>query len=162
MKWGQHSKFCNVIMKTQISDLVSGVKDIRRDLSHPKYANAPQATSHVGYGGTNSKIRQEIAEKVLSEHPDGMDIEMCSKRFHLDRSSSLSGKTVWFSTEIDSGDFLLLSGYKVVPFSNERSFTLLLNSDMTIEIQMSSRPNNRCQWKYRGCARIGEEFVTIL
>ena len=33
---------------------------------------------------------------------------------------------------------------------------------MTIEIQMSSRPNNRCQWKYRGCARIGEEFVTIL
>lgn len=87
-------------MKTQITDLINGTRDIRRDLSNPKYIDCPKATSHIGYVGTNFKLRAEIAEKVIAENPDGMDVEMFGKKFHLSRSSSLSGKTVWFSTEI--------------------------------------------------------------
>lgn len=149
-------------MKTQISNLINGTKLIRRDLSHSKYANAGAATSHIGYAGTNNTLRQEIANKVIAENPNGMDIEMFGKKFHLDRSSSLSGKTVWFSTEINLEDFMLLSGYSENPFKYEVSFTLTLNNNMTVDIQMFSRRNNISQWKHRGNVIIGEEFVTIL
>lgn len=149
-------------MKTQISNLINGTKLIRRDLSHSKYTNAGAATSHIGYAGTNSTLRKEIADKVIAENPNGMDIEMFGKKFHLDRSSSLSGKTVWFSTEINLEDFMLLSGYSENPFKYEVSFTLTLNNDVTVDIQMFSRRNNISQWRHRGTVIIGEEFVTIL
>ena len=149
-------------MKTQISNLINGAKQIRRDLSHSKYINATAATSHIGYAGTNRTLRQAIVDKVIAENPDGMDIEMFGRKFHLDRSSSLSGKTVCFSTEINLEDFMLLSGYAENPFKNEESFTLMFNNDMTIDIQMFSRRNSLSLWKHRGNVSIGEEFVTIL
>lgn len=149
-------------MKTQISNLINGAKQIRRDLSHSKYINATAATSHIGYAGTNRSLRQEIADKVITENPDGMDIEISGRKFHLDRSSSLSGKTIWFSTEISLEDFMLLSGYAENPFKNEESFILTLNNDMTVDIQMFSRRNSLSQWKHRGNVSVGEEFVTIL
>lgn len=149
-------------MKTQISDLINGAKQIHRDLSHSKYINATASTSHIGYAGTNRSLRQEIADKVIAENPDGMDIEISGRKFHLDRSSSLSGKTIWFSTEISLEDFMLLSGYAAPPFKSEESFILTFNNDMTVDIQMFSRRNNLSQWKHRGNVSVGEEFVTIL
>ncbi len=149
-------------MKTQISNLINGAKQIHRDLSHSKYINATAATSHIGYAGTNRSLRQEIADKVIAENPDGMDIEISGRKFHLNRFSSLSGKTIWFSTEIRLEDFMLLSGYAETPFKNEESFILTFNNDMTVDIQMFSRRNSLSQWKHRGNVGVGEEFVTIL
>lgn len=149
-------------MKTQISNLINGARQIRRDLSHSKYINAAKATSHIGYAGTNRKIRQEIADRVIAENPDGMDIEMFGTQFHLDRSSSLSGKTISYSTEISIEDFMLLSGYVEKPFKNEGSFFLTFNNDMTVEIQKLSRYGVNAQWKYRGHVNIDEAFVKIL
>ena len=149
-------------MKTQISNLINGAKQIHRDLSHSKYINATAATSHIGYAGTNRSLRQEIADKVIAENPDGMDIEISGRKFHLNRFSSLSGKTIWFSTEISLEDFMLLSGYAETPFKNEDSFILTFNNDMTVDIQMFSRRNSLSQWKHRGNVGVGEEFVTIL
>lgn len=46
-------------MKTQIKNLINGCKDVCRMLEHPKYATAKQATSHIGYAGTNDKDSAE-------------------------------------------------------------------------------------------------------
>lgn len=151
-------------MKTQITDLINGTRDIRRDLSNPKYIDCPKAASHIGYVGTNFKLRAEIAEKVIAENPDGMDVEMFGKKFHLSRSSSLSGKTVWFSTEITLDDFMLLSGYAASPFrqSKESKFGLEINNDMNVLLHKWCRANDKAQIKYRGYDYIDESFVTIL
>lgn len=163
-KWGQHYKICNNVMKTQITDLINGTRDIRRDLSNPKYIDCPKATSHIGYVGTNFKLRAEIADKVIAENPDGMDVEMFGKKFHLSRSSSLSGKTVWFSTEITLDDFMLLSGYAASPFrqGKESKFGLEINNDMNVLLHKWCRANDKAQMKYRGYDYIDESFVTIL
>lgn len=149
-------------MKTQIENLINGSKQVRRDLSNSKYINCARATSHIGYAGTNRKDRKEIADKVIFENPNGLEIEMFGKVFHLEPETSLSGKTIWFSTSINFEDFMLLSGYNEKPFKNEASFTLSFNQDMTVCIHMFSRKNERGQWRYRSSFNIGEEFVTIL
>ena len=151
-------------MKTQINSLINGTRDIRRDLSNPKYIECPKATSHIGYAGTSLKLRAEIAEKVIVENPDGMDVEMFGKKFRLSRSSSLSGKTVWFSTEITIGDFMLLSGYAEFPFkqSKECKFALEINNDMNVLLHKWCRSNDKAQMRHRGYDYIDESFVTIL
>ena len=151
-------------MKTQITSLINGAKDIRRDLSNPKYINFPKATSHIGYAGTNLKLRTEIAEKVIAENPDGMEVEIFGKKFRLSRSASLSGKTVCFSTGITINDFMLLSGYTEFPFkrSKEYKFELEINNDMNVLIHKWCRSNDKAQMKYIGYEYIDESFVTII
>ena len=80
-------------MKTQITSLIDGRKDVRIDPTNEKYINAPKASSHTGFGGTNSKIRQEIGERVIAENPDGLHILAFGKEFFLRKETSLSGKT---------------------------------------------------------------------
>lgn len=149
-------------MKTQISNLINGAKSVRRDENHEKYINAAQATSHVGYAGSNSLIRREIAEKVISENPDGMRVQILGNVYYLERKTSVSGKSVWFSCPLQLNDFLLISGYQVCPYKNETSFLLNVNEDMTVCIHMQTRRNEKSQWRYRGSLWIGEEFITIL
>lgn len=149
-------------MKTKIENLINGSKRVRRDLSNLKYVNAAKSTSHIGYAGTNHEDRQEIADKVIAENPEYMDVEMFGKKFHLDRYSSTTGKTVWFSTEISLADFILLSGYSDSPFKHEARFVLKVNGDMTVEIQKFSRRNERAQWECRGYDIIDEAFIEIL
>lgn len=149
-------------MKTQISELINGTNSIHRDLPHPKYNGAAQATDHLGYAGTNNVIRKEIADKVISENPNGLDIEIFGKKMHLNRNASLSEKTVWYTTEISLDEFLLFTGYKENPFKNEFSFTLKINGDMTVLIDKFTRRNERASWQHRGYDYIDEAFITIL
>nr|DAZ41775.1 MAG TPA: hypothetical protein [Caudoviricetes sp.] len=151
-------------MKTQITSLINGTRNIRRDLSNPKYIDCPKATSHIGYAGTSLKLRAEIAEKVIAENPDGMDVEMFGKKFHLLRSASVSGKTVWFSTEISPDEFMLLSGYAELPFkqSKECKFALEINNDMNVLLHKWCRANENATMKHRGYDYIDEAFVTII
>lgn len=151
-------------MKTQITSLINGAKDIRRDLSNPKYIDCPKATSHIGYAGTNLKLRAEIAEKVISENINGLNVEILGKRFCLSRYSSLSGKTVWFSTEISLDDFMLLSGYVEAPFkqSKECKFELEINNYMNVLLHKWCRANEKAKMKHRGYGYIDEAFVTII
>lgn len=93
-----------------------------------------------------------------------MDVEIFGKKFRLFRSSSLSGKTIWFSTEITLDDFMLLSGYKENPFtqSKESKFELEINNDMNVLLHKWCRANDKAQMKYRGYDYIDESFVTII
>ena len=84
-------------MKTQINALISGRKDVRWNGSHPKYAGAAMATSHIGYAGTNSAIRRDIAAKVITENPEYMRIDILGREYILKASYSCSGKSVYYS-----------------------------------------------------------------
>ena len=148
--------------KTQISTLINGQKTVIRDENNPKYINAPMATSHNGYAGTNASIREEIANKVFSENPELINIEARGSQFTLKKYSTLSGKTSWYQTNITANDFLLLSGYKILPYTAETEYTLKIEADMKVCIALVTRRNERAQWRYRTTIYIGEEFITII
>ena len=160
----RNSQKSQILPLKGLTVLINGTPDIRRDLANSKYINCPKASSHIGYAGTNLKTRTEIAEKVKEENPNSMDVEMFGKEFHLSRSSSVSGKTVWFSTEINLEDFMLLSGYVEVPFkqSKECKFTLEINNSMNVLLHKWCRVNDKSTMVYRGYDYIDESFVTIL
>lgn len=148
-------------MKTQINALISGRKDVRRDESHPKYAGAAMATSHIGYAGTNSAIRQDIAAKVIAENPEYMRIDILGREYILKASYSCSGKSVYYSAGISDEDFTHITGY-AQPFTYEHSFSLFISGDMYVQVNMFTRKTPAAQWKNRGWVNIGEEFVKIL
>lgn len=150
-------------MKTQISSLINGQRYVRRDLNNPKYINCPKATSHCGYAGTNHNLRNEIAAKVIEENPNGMDIKLFGKQFHLSKYSSLSGKTVSFTTDISLDDFILISGYPESPFEKkEAKFQLEINNNMEVLLNKFCRASEKSQWRHRGYDYIDESFIEIL
>ena len=148
--------------KTQINQLINGQKTVIRDENNPKYINAPMATSHNGYAGTNASIREEIANNVFAENPELINIDARGKHFTLKKCSTLSGKTSWYGTSITADDFLLLSGYKMLPYMAETEYTLKIEADMKVCIMLVTRRNERAQWRYRTTIYIGEEFITIV
>lgn len=150
-------------MKTQISNLINGSFEVRRNEEAPKYINAPRSTAHTGYAGSSYEERKKTADAVLTENPDGMDVEMFGSRYHLAREQSISGKTVCYKAEIRLDDFMLLSGYALPPFGKHQGrYYLKIDENMKVSIQKLSRRNDMAQWKYRGEDYVGEEFVTIL
>ena len=149
-------------MKTQISNLVNGYANVRRDESHSKYVTAAPATAPFSkYAGSPTKLREEIGEKVVTENPDGLDAEIMGHRFHLDRHASCSGKTVWFSTELTPEEHELLMG-EPYPSNSQWRSTLTIDSFMYIEVSRFMRHNERQQWKQKASMYIGEEFITLL
>ena len=151
--------------KTQINQLINGQKTVIRDENSPKYIQVHQcAYVHIanGYAGTNASIREEIANKVFSENPELINIDARGKHFTLKKCSTLSGKTSWYETSITADDFLLLSGYKMLPYTAETEYTLKVETDMKVCITLVTRRNERAQWRYRSTIYIGEEFITIL
>ena len=148
--------------KAQINQLINGQKTVIRDENNPKYINAPMATSHNGYAGTNASIREEIANNVFAENPELINIDARGKHFTLKKCSTLSGKTSWYETSITADDFLLLSGYKMLPYMAETEYALKIEADMKVCITLLTRRNERAQWRYRTTIYIGEEFITIV
>ena len=149
-------------MKTQISNLVNGYANVRRDETNAKYTTAAPATAPFSkYAGSPKKIREQVGEKVVTENPDGLDAEIMGHRFHMDRHASCSGKTVWFSTELTPEEHELLMG-EPYPSGNEWQSTLTIDSLMYIEVSRFMRRSEKAQWKQKASIYIGEEFVTIL
>lgn len=90
-------------MKTQISPLRSGNK---RQILNPNtdYTVLPQATSHIGHGGTNTKVIASVCEKVVAENPESLKIMINGKTFILPAHRSVSGKTVTYQCNISNDD----------------------------------------------------------
>ena len=149
-------------MKIQISNLINGYANVRRDETNAKYATAAPSTAPFSkYAGSPIALRKEVGGKVLAENPDGMDVEILGHKFHLNRHASCSGKTVWLSTELTPEEHRLLMG-EPYPSGNEWRSTLTIDSLMYVEVSRFMRRNERQQWKQKASMYIGEEFVTIL
>ena len=148
-------------MKTQISHLITGQKEVRRNLSHSKYLTAKQATSHTGFAGTNRMEREEVAAQIIKENFDFMTCNIAGVEVSLKASRSLSGKTVTYCSELTEEQYELITGHKAL-YSNQVSFSIQINMDMTITVFKHTRKSNDAQWKIGTFDHIGEEFVTIL
>lgn len=149
-------------MKTQISNLINGYANVRRDETNAKYATAAPSTAPFSkYAGSPIRLREEIGDKVRAENPDGMDVEIMGHRFHLKRNASCSGKTIWFSTELTPDEHKLLMG-EPYPSGNEWRSALAIDSLMHVEVSRFMRRSEKAQWKQKASMYIGEEFVTIL
>lgn len=150
-------------MKTQITSLIDGRKDVRIDPMNEKYINAPKASSHTGFGGTNSKIRQEIGERVIAENPDDLHIRAFGKEFFLRKETSLSGKTVWFTSPLSTEDFALFAGY-MPEFKEgvEIKCSINISMNMYVDVYCHTRENERSIWRQRRDEYVGTEFITIL
>ena len=150
-------------MKTQISNLINGAKNVKRDLENPKYIGAPKSTSFGDYAGTNSETRRLVAEKVLAENQTEIMVKIGSITFCLPKCSSTTGKTTWYEISITEAEFMQIAGYSAKPFDHYLgSYSLKIYGDMTVCLNKWARPSDRHQWKFRGYDWIGEEFVTIL
>lgn len=150
-------------MKTQISSLINGSKNVRRDLNNNKYKNAKKSTSHIGYAGSNHVERITIGQQVLIENATEMIISVFGETILLNRVNSLSGKTSSYIADLSENQFIKLSGYSSNPITNYQSkFSLTINEDMTVAINIFARKTEGSQWKQRMYLYIDESFITIL
>ena len=131
-------------MKTQINSLVHG-------------------TTHNTFGqvGTKREIREAITHKVWEENPDGIDIEIRGMQFHLDADWSVSHKTCTYSTDI-TDEQAKAFGIDMSIYDYLHKACIVINADMTVELQTAARKTENHQWKFRGFTRIAEAEVTIL
>lgn len=151
-------------MKTQIKNLINGSKNVIRDEKCEKYANAPKATSHIGYAGTNREVRAEMAAKVFAENGEKMNVIVNGESLELTRGSSTTGNTVWYSCEISEDQFKNICNYAVKDkpiFKGEGKFSFTMRGDCTCVANSFTRKTTGSKWEGRGFHEIGEEFVTI-
>lgn len=149
-------------MKTQISNLINGSKNVIRFENHSKYQSASPATSHVGYAGTNSRERNEIAERVYNENGDNLHIIVRGIELNMPIHKSVSGKTWSWGTELSSEQYKAICGEPWGIGKDLNSYTFTISDDCTVHASVYHRKNERQEWKHGYTYDIDEAFVTIL
>lgn len=147
------------VMKTQIANLINGQKNVARQNENEKYLNAKQATSHIGFAGTNRNERAEIASKVFAENGEILNVDFCGEKLAMKKGQSVSGKTQWYSVPINED---LASRFVVIAGGNERNYTLTISNDCEVFISKNVRKNENCQWRLSYTQYIDESYITIL
>lgn len=145
-------------MKTQIRHLTNGEKRTVRKADDPKYRGAPEATSHEGYAGTDRETRTRTAERVFSENGGAMLVRFDGHYLKMERTTSGSGKTVWYHTELPeewASPFVPTEG-------KLRKYFLVLNPDCTLEIQKNVRKRETQAWRFSVRQPVDESFLEIL
>lgn len=151
-------------MKTQIHNLINGNKNVIRLESNTKYDTAKKATSHVGYAGTNSDERAAVVAKVFEENGEEMKVNIRNVELTLHRGSSTTGKTQWYSCELTSDEYQVITAGKTYEWPAEmkfKSFDIRLNADCTITATRYGKKSEGAEWKAREWMDIGEEFFNI-
>lgn len=154
-------QFSSITMTTQISNLINGDKNVRRDLTHSKYVNAKRGSSS-DFAGTSFDDRKAVADKVKAEHPGDMSVGILGRRFDLVRYQSASGKTVMWAADITEEDYTLITGYANVITTYQSKFSFQIGDDMKCRVHTFARKSDKGQWRERGWDNIGEEFINIL
>lgn len=150
-------------MKTQISQLINGNKEVRIDASNPKYINAPKSSSNIGFGGSSQNERNALAEIILSENPECLNIRSFNKEFSLSIKRSTTGKSWWYETTISEDNFMELSGTMSRPHGvQEIAYFLKISMNMKVSLHTSKRRNERCAWKAGIIIDIDESFIQIV
>lgn len=106
-------------MKTQISNLRSGTKN---QVLNPEidYTKLPNATSHIGHGGTNHAEVESIWNRVISENPESMKVIIKGIELEMEENWSLSRKSVSYNASISKED--LESKFGIAPAKKETPY----------------------------------------
>ena len=109
-------------MKTQINTIVNGGKIGIGEVS-------PN-------GGTNVQIRQELFEKILSENPDSMLIEIDGFKFVLTHGTSSTGKTHFYKGIAPLELWKKWEGNNCLSVKREDECLVILAADCTLTAQI--------------------------
>ena len=150
-------------MKTQIYNLINGSKNVIRDENHPKYATAKK-NAYGDYVGTSTAERTAIAEKVFAENGDEMHVIIRGVEITMQRNSSTTGKTSWYSSELTSDKYAIICNGNTFEWTAEmkfKSFDIKIASDCTVTVTRFGKKSEGATWKAREWHEIDEAFVTI-
>lgn len=102
-------------MKTQITSLVHG-----------------STHSATGVAGTRHAERQVIAEKVIAENPQFLNIEIKGIPLKLRANTSLSGKTTTYFASLTPEQYITLLGTNFGLSPKKPIASLIIQGDMTV------------------------------
>lgn len=109
----------------------------------------------MGFAGTSRNIRAEIAAKVAEENKSTMSITIEGSVYELKRQQSVSGKTWWWTAEIDKALYEMFLGSPNNKDAAEKYY-ITINGDCTVEMFKVKGGGKVC-----GAFPIDESFVTI-
>lgn len=135
-------------MRTQINQLRSGLKNQVLN-SNVDYTQLPKSSNHENHAGTNHILVREVWEKVKSENPTFLDIEIRGIRLRLKAHWSTSKLSCSYSTDITPEQL-----YELVYLVSAKNKTprLVIHDSNTIEVN-----NGKNSFRY-----LCPSFVTIL
>ena len=156
-----HKQQNEITMKTQISNLINGCKEVIRNMEDAKYMTAKPATSHIGYAGTNREERNEVAAKVYEENGDTLNITAKGIAITLPIHRSTTGKSWSWSCPLTEEQYVALGGQYTGGTLKSYSLEVL----MSCEVVLSSftRRSEAAQWRsVEPITYLDESFIQIL
>lgn len=113
--------------------------------------------------GTNSEERSAIAAKVFAENPESITVTCNGVTLTMKKSSSISGKTSWYSCEVTEEVLNALEGCRpeCQRYSFESSFTLKITDDCRVLVEKCTRKSPGATWKFRGYDYLPESSFKI-
>lgn len=136
-------QFSATTMKTQINNLVSG------------------NTSTVG---TSYAVREELAQTILEENGDSLNIIVRDIMLQLSISRSKSGKSWSWSTELTAEQFAILSDNLTLGVSTthqNRYILTIYGNNLKAEISVDHRKSDKAHWKRGYTLPVAERDITI-
>ena len=149
-----------ITMKTQISNLINGSKNVIRKMDDPKYLDAKPSTSHFGYAGTNRDHRGEISAKVHQENLDGMNITANGVALRLSIAYSISGKSWSWYCGLTEDQYRKLGG--MFTDGTLKAYSISIFSDCTVALYSFTRKSEASQWRLSNMTYLDESFIKIL
>ena len=146
-------------MKTQITNLINGRKNVIRNMEDPKYATAKPATSHDGFAGTNREERNEVAEKVHRENPEALTIIARGVALTLPIAYSTTGKSWSWGCELTEAQYTALGG--TLTEGTLKAYRLTVNMDCTATLYSFTRKSEAAQWRQSNMTDLDESFIQI-
>lgn len=116
-------------MKTQINELRSG-KKVQILNPNVDYSKLPQATSHIGHGGSKSADVTMVWDAVKRENVDQLRIRIKGVELVLLASWSGSGKSVSYSTTMSKENLKEFSG--LVPAKNKAPYISIQGANLIV------------------------------
>lgn len=148
-------------MKTQITNLINGAKNVIRNMEDAKYMTAMPATSHNGYAGTNRDERNEIAAKVYEENGDMLNINAKGIALTLPIHRSTTGKTWSWGCPLTEEQYVALGGQYTEGTLKSYSLEVLMSCEVVL--YSFTRRSEAAQWRSVGpMTYLDESFIQIL
>lgn len=147
-------------MKTQISNLINGSKNVIRDMEDSKYMTAKPATSHIGFAGTNRDERNEIAARVYEENGKTLKITAKGIDLTLPIHVSTTGKSWSWGCPLTEEQYVALGGRYTD--GTLKAYRIEVTMRCEVILYSFTRKSEAAQWRCSNSTYLDESFVHII
>lgn len=148
-------------MKTQITNLINGSKNVIRNMEDAKYMTAKPATSHNGYAGTNREERADVAARVYRENGDKLRIIANGIALTLPIHRSTTGKSWEWNCDLSEEQYTALGG--TYTEGTLKAYGLAVTMDCEVVLRSFTRRSEAAQWREVGpMTYLDESFIQII